>query len=83
MSPGARKTGRGKGPITRGSPKRLTSSRPEKKTILIFGEGRETEPNYFRGLKQKDEISRRFKVTVKKGTPDGVFFREFGLKKSQ
>jgi len=35
-------------------------------TVLIVGEGRETEPNYFYGLKREDRVVEGFSVTVKK-----------------
>lgn len=41
--------------------------RPLKQTVLILGEGRETEPNYFRQLRLEPTVSRHFAVTVKKG----------------
>ncbi len=34
---------------------------------MIVCEGRETEPNYFDGLKQEDLIKRHFRIKVKKG----------------
>jgi len=34
---------------------------------LIVGEGRETEPNYFDGLKREDAVRARFTITVKPG----------------
>ena len=63
------------------SPKRRTSGRNvpentflrspgnrEKRTkILIFGEGQETEPNYFKAMRQTREIREKFVVTVKGG----------------
>ncbi|MBM4032519.1 MAG: RloB domain-containing protein [Planctomycetes bacterium] len=53
--------------LSRGVPRRARSPRPIKRTILIVGEGRETEPNYFDGLKREDAVSARFAVTVIKG----------------
>ncbi len=35
--------------------------------VLIVGEGRETERNYFDALKREDSVTVRFHVTVKKG----------------
>ncbi|MCH9022221.1 MAG: RloB domain-containing protein [Planctomycetes bacterium] len=64
MSKGVKKTGRRR---SGGLPKRTRNVRPEKTTILIVGEGQETEPNYFDGLKREDEVSDKFAVTVKKG----------------
>ena len=46
-----------------------------KRTVLIVGEGRETEPNYFDGLKRETEVAARFSVTVKRGrgrSPESV-----------
>ncbi len=67
MNKGARKPG---GCRRRSACRTLTRrslNRPEKITILIVGEGQETEPNYFRELK-RDRLDRsRFTVTVKKG----------------
>jgi hypothetical protein len=40
---------------------------PIRRTVLVVGEGRETEPNYFDGLKREDAVAARFTVTVKKG----------------
>jgi|WetSurMetagenome_2_1015567.scaffolds.fasta_scaffold35677_2 hypothetical protein len=38
-----------------------------KRTVLIVGEGKETEPNYFRGLRGEQCVQNRFHVTVKGG----------------
>jgi hypothetical protein len=38
-----------------------------KKAILVVGEGRETEPNYFRGLYGEQAVRDRFHVVIKKG----------------
>jgi hypothetical protein len=46
---------------------RSRAPRPFRETILIFCEGRETEPNYFHALKQDDEITRKYDITVKGG----------------
>ena len=46
---------------------RTSRQHPEKTTILIVGEGQETEPNYFRGLIREEAVSAKFAVTVKKG----------------
>jgi len=68
MSKGARKTGRIRHRQFRGStPMRSSHRRPIKTTILIVGEGRETEPNYFDGLKRENDVAARFAVTIKKG----------------
>jgi len=64
MSRGARDTGRR---LSDGIPRRTRNVRSVKTTILIVGEGQETEPNYFHGLKREDVISANFAVTVKKG----------------
>lgn len=48
-------------------PGRHRSPRPIKRTILIVGEGQETEPNYFRGLKQEPSVKMNAAVTVKPG----------------
>jgi hypothetical protein len=39
----------------------------KKRAILIVGEGRETEPNYFRGLYGEQAVRDRFHVVIKKG----------------
>jgi len=38
-----------------------------KKAILVVGEGRETEPNYFRGLYGEQAVRDRFHVVIKRG----------------
>jgi hypothetical protein len=50
-------------------PRRTRVSRglPPKITVLIVGEGQETEANYFDGLKRLDEVTARFTVTVRRG----------------
>jgi RloB-like protein len=53
---------RGEGTLRRRSP-----HRPEKTRILIVCEGRETEPNYFRGLRDEEADRQNFRVEVKKG----------------
>jgi hypothetical protein len=50
-----------------GYPKRASLRRSLKRTILIVGEGRETEPNYFRELKTETAVAAKFAITVKKG----------------
>jgi hypothetical protein len=54
-----------------------------KVTVLIVGEGRETEANYFNGLKRLDEVSARFTITVKRGrgsNPESVVQEAIGHK---
>jgi hypothetical protein len=49
--------------------------RSVKTTILIVGEGQQTEPNYFRELKLEDNVLSMFSLTVIKGhgrSPEGV-----------
>ena len=58
---GGKKTRREK-PLQRRSP-----HRPEKTRILIVCEGRETEPNYFRGLRDEEIVRQNFSVVVQKG----------------
>jgi hypothetical protein len=41
--------------------------RPEKTRILIVCEGKETEPNYFRRLRDEDAVRQNFNIVVKKG----------------
>jgi hypothetical protein len=47
--------------------RRRRSSRKPLIRILIVGEGRETERNYFDALKREDEVGVKFFVTVRKG----------------
>jgi hypothetical protein len=47
--------------------RRRSRHRPEKTRILIFGEGRETEPNYFRGLREEEAVRQKFSLVVQKG----------------
>lgn len=75
MTKGARKTGRFRSIYRNGPFTRLSRGFPIKYKILIVGEGQETEPNYFHGLKKEDSVATRFAVTVKKGhgrTPEAV-----------
>ena len=67
MSTGGRKTARSR---PRSQSDRLTRpipSRHEKTTVLIIGEGQQTEPNYLRGLRQAEFVSENFSLIVKKG----------------
>lgn len=50
-----------------GKPARRSQRRPEKSTLLIVCEGRETERNYLDQLKREDEVNRHFAITIKKG----------------
>jgi len=55
--------------------RRRFQRRREKTTVLIVGEGQQTEPNYFYGLKREDIVRDRFAVTVKRGrghSPEAV-----------
>jgi hypothetical protein len=47
--------------------RRRSPHRPAKVRILIVCEGKETEPNYFRGLRDEEVIRRNFSVVVQKG----------------
>lgn len=51
-----RRPGAGKRSATERGVRRLSRHRPERTRILIVGEGRETEPNYFRGLRDEEEV---------------------------
>lgn len=54
---------------------RMPGGRSIKRTVLIVGEGRQTEPNYFREFRLESTVSERFSVTVKKGhgsSPEAV-----------
>ena len=64
MSKGARKTGRNR---ASNIPSRKRIIRPFKTTIMIVGEGRETEKNYFDDLKREEIVSIKFAIKVKKG----------------
>jgi hypothetical protein len=62
------RTGRGGKGIRRAKVlQRRSRRRPEKARILIVCEGKETEPNYFRGLRDQEAVRQRFTVTVQKG----------------
>jgi hypothetical protein len=50
-----------------GTLRRRAGRRPEKTRILIVCEGRETEPNYFRGLRDEEAVRQNFSVVVQKG----------------
>jgi len=67
MTKGARKTRRIRGVRGKCFPRRVSRAFPIKTTILIIGEGQETEPNYFDGLKREDKVVAKFTVTVKRG----------------
>ncbi len=41
--------------------------RQEKTRVLIVCEGKETEPNYFRGLQDEEAVWQRFFIEIKKG----------------
>ncbi len=47
--------------------RRRSRHRAEKIRILIVCEGRETEPNYFRGLREEESVRQNFRVEVRKG----------------
>ena len=64
MSPQQRRIQRGR---SGGVPRRQRRRRSVKETLLVVGEGKETEPNYFHRLKREDAVAERFAVTVKKG----------------
>src|SRR5438034_10846144 len=65
-----KRRGRGSGgKKTRGEKtlQRRSRHRPEKTRLLIVCEGRETEPNYFRGLRDEEAVRERFVLEVRKG----------------
>lgn len=72
----AGRTGSGFRDSTRvGRATRMPGTRSIKRTVLIVGEGRQTEPNYFREFRLESTVSERFSVTVKKGhgtSPEAV-----------
>jgi RloB-like protein len=47
--------------------RRRSRHRPERTRILIVCEGRETEPNYFRDLRDEEVVQQNFKVEIRKG----------------
>jgi len=57
------KAGRHKGEGLRRRP----GFRREKTRVLIVCEGRETEPNYFRGLRDEPAVRDRFVLEIRKG----------------
>jgi len=72
----AGRTGSGFRDSTRvGRATRMPGTRSIKRTVLIVGEGQQTEPNYFREFRLESTVSERFSVTVKKGhgrSPEAV-----------
>jgi hypothetical protein len=46
---------------------RQSRHRPPQTRLLIVCEGRETEPNYFRGLRDEEAVRQRFRIVVEKG----------------
>lgn len=47
--------------------RRTSLGLPERTTVLIVGEGRETEPNYFLALAKLDVVRQRFTIHVRRG----------------
>jgi hypothetical protein len=47
--------------------RRRSGHRPPRIRVLIVCEGKETEPNYFRALREEEAVRRRFSVVVQKG----------------
>lgn len=84
MTKGARKTGGARERSAHQVVRRRKRRRSVKRTVLVVGEGRETEPNYFHGLKREDSVLAGFSVTVKKGpgvSPEKVVERTIHLKR--
>lgn len=52
--------------------KRRAGSRPERRTILIFTEGKNSEPDYLRGLRKLDHIASSTSVNVEISPHHGV-----------
>ena len=46
---------------------RRSRQRTPKRRVLVVGEGKQTEPNYFRGLRDEDCVRENFAVIVKAG----------------
>lgn len=61
------KKGREKRQSRKGKLDRVRISRQPKSRILLVGEGKETEPNYFRGLKREECVASRFVIDVRAG----------------
>ena len=82
----SRKTVSGRGKPRGGISRRVPNVRQLRKRILIVGEGRETETNYFHGLKNKDEVSTVFALIIKQGhggSPEGVVRQAVEYKKRE
>ena len=47
--------------------RRKANKRPQKKTILIVCEGKETEPNYLNGFKRLDAVKEHYAIRIIKG----------------
>jgi hypothetical protein len=47
--------------------RRRSRRRPQKTRLLIVCEGKETEPNYFRGLRDEEAVRQNFSVVIQKG----------------
>ena len=83
MSKGARKTGGERRRQQRDALVRRSQKRRDKRTILLVGEGEETERNYFDAIKREDIVAKRFAVTVKKRhgvSPERVVEEAIGYK---
>jgi len=57
----------GKRPRGENTLRRRSRRLPQKTRILIVCEGRETEPNYFRGFRDEEAARQNFSVVVQKG----------------
>jgi hypothetical protein len=47
--------------------------RKTKRLVLVVGEGRETEPNYFHGLKREQAVLDRFNVSIRRANGGSAF----------
>lgn len=52
--------------------KRKIESRPERKTIVIFCEGKNSEPNYVNGLKRLPHVARNTAINIEVDPEQGV-----------
>ncbi|MFF0148763.1 RloB-like protein [Amycolatopsis sulphurea] len=52
--------------------KRTTAARPERRTIVVFTEGKNSEPDYVNGLKQLPHIARNVALNVELHPTHGV-----------
>ena len=66
MSKGAKKTGGARVRKERKELGRVSRELSEKKTLLVVGEGKETEPNYFEGIRKNPTVRKNYVLAIKK-----------------